>query len=60
MKSEISFVRKMNDFIFSEEYKEDIVMALCGKYVLYGHTKCVFHSVLAFPTHLALLYIEEQ
>ena len=43
MKSEISFVGKMNDFIFSEGYKEDIVMAFCDKYVLYGHIKDVFH-----------------
>ena len=57
MKSEISFVGKMNDFIFSEGYKEDIVMAFCDEYVLYGHIKCVFHSKLAFLTHLTFTRI---
>ena len=35
MKSEISFVGKMNYFIFSEGYKEDMVMAFCDKYVFF-------------------------
>ena len=55
MKSEISFVGKMTDYIFKGEQKKSKVMTFCDMKVLYKHTKFVFYVKLSFSTQLALI-----